>query len=593
MKTCRTFRARIHGALDGSLPIEAVFALEEHVRGCAACRTVYQRERDLDAALARLPGPPVERVDVERALAGIRATIDREAVAQPRRRFWLPLSIAAAAAAVLLFFLLRRAPVDERAPPIAASTTRPPAPSPTPPPVAEIAEPPEAAIDPARLARARDEVRCLLASAAEALPPWGEARAASEFAAAVDEGARDLERSRWPVLRLAEGAIADADPAVARAALRYVGARADRLSVRTLEAAFARPESRIDAALALCDAGDVALDALASPLRDPATRGFVLARLADRGGDGAARVVETSIRVTAMNAADRTACIREGLDALARIGGPAVPAILRLGSEGTLSSDETIDALAATEGAAEVVAGFVTARPKGVQDGLVLRALAALQPARALPLLERRALEVRERRREVIECIAWYGSEGGLAALLRLAASGRIAEDDLEDAILATLDRDRNAGRAVVEDWARAGRRVELSVFQRFLLGHPVPAAAPALVAFGGTEFLPTADRRWSLLLAGELGIPVDAELLADLFQRLKPSEKDLKAACLLSIRALAGSERVELLVETLPPRNARRVVAVLADADARSRPITTLTRLARELENALATSVP
>ncbi len=595
MKTCRELRSRILPAVDGSLSIEAMFEFEEHLRACADCRERYEEARALDAALARLPEPPVERVDVARAVARVRAAIDRESAPAPRRATrWVPLAIAATAAAAILVAVFRprslpapAAPSADRGEPTMA-TESPALPPATPEPV-------DIPLDPARLAQAREEVRCLLALAAERLPAPGDPALPAELASRFDEGSRDLERSRWPVLRLVEGALGDPDPAVARAALRYLGMRGDRLSIRMLEGALARPQSLVDAALALCDAGEAGLDSLAPAVRDPRASSLVLARVSARGGPGAARFLEACVRETARVEGSRRGSARllEEIDALARTGTSAVASLLRLGSDGTLTPAEVIDALARTQGAGESVADFFLSRPRGVDDGLVLQALAALQPSRALPLLEKRCLELRERRGQVLECIEAYGGKDGLATLLRLSASGRIAPADLEIPILSTLSRDRGAGSAVVEDWSRAGRRVELHVFQGFLFDHPVSASAPACIALSGSDLVPSSDRRWAVLLAGETGIAEDADALAELFWRLKPAEKELRAACLIAIRALAGVDRIERVVDSLPSRTAGRVLALLAERDARTRPASTASRLARELESALAPIVP
>jgi len=579
VKSCREIRAGIAASLDESLPIEAVFAIEEHVRGCEACRAEHELARELEAALARIPEPPVDRLDVERAVATVRAAIDPGRTPVARRR-WIPIAVAAACAASLLLTL--RLPLPHPHP------ARPSVPAP-----ALVEEPrilPEPPPDPrnaARAQQARDEVRCVLARAA-ASPP-------QDLASVFDEGARDLDRAGWPVLRLVEGALGDPELPVARAAARVLGARADRLAIRALESAFARPELRVDAALALCDAGDLGVESLEPALQDPRTRPLVLERLVARRGEPTVRVIETFVRDAGRlaPAPDRSALVLEGIDSLARLGPDAVVPLLRLGSSGAIAPAEAIDALARTEGAGDAVADLVLARPRAVDDALALQAVAALAPPRALPLLERRALESREHRREVVDAIAACGGEGGLAALLRLLASGKIAESELEEPIAACLSRARDAGAGVVQAFTRAGRRVELQVSHAFLVGHAGAACAPAFVALGGCAMLPASDRRWAVLLAGEVGRASDAEAVAELYASLKPAERELRAACLVAIRELAGLERVERALEGLPPRALRRALSLLADADAKSRPVSTVAHLARELESALAPGAP
>jgi hypothetical protein len=281
------------------------------------------------------------------------------------------------------------------------------------------------------------------------------------------------------------------------------------------------------------------------------------------------------------------------IDALARLGAVSVPAFLRLGSDGTLARGEVVDALARTDGAADRLADFVISRPRNVDGDLALAAVAALQPARALPLLERRSLEERDLRPQALDAIARYGGQPGLEILVRLAASGRIPRAEIEAPILETIAGDRDAGRAVVLDADRGGRRGEITALLQILSDSPGRSGAPALVALGGSRLLPVSDRRWCVLLAGETGSASDADLVAELFRQVRRSEKDVRAACLIAIRSLAGVEGLERFLESLPPRVAERVLALLAARGAKERPTTTVSRLSRELEDALAPLAP
>ncbi|MFN0008100.1 MAG: hypothetical protein ACKVXR_09355 [Planctomycetota bacterium] len=585
--TCREARSRILPAIDGSMRIERVFELEEHVRGCDDCRARYEEARELDAALARLPEPPADRIEIERAVAGIRGRIEREIAPvrslPPRRRvsWWVPIGIGALAAAALLVFLLRTSPNEEARAPEVVVEPIPPPPAPTvPPPTA-----PEI-LDLARLERARDEVRCLLAS---------DPSPAHEFARRFDDGARELYRTGWPVLRLVEDNLADPDPLVARAAARYLGLRGDRLAMHALENSLANPTTCFEAALALCDAGDAGLDGLVAALREPRASALVVERLAERRDEGSARLLDGAARDAARlrDARGGSARLLAVIDALARIGPAGVPALLRMGSDGTLTRAEVVDALARTDGAADAVADLVVTRPRGIDGDLALTAIAALQPPRALSLLERRCLEEREQRPQALATIARYGGQPGLEILVRLAASGRIPRAEIESPILETLAGERYAGRAVVLDADREGRRGEIAAFQRILSDSPGRDGAPALVALGGSRLLPASDRRWCVLLAGETGVASDADLVFDLFERVRPSEKDVRAACLIAIRALAGVEGLQRFLESLPPRVAERVLALLAASEAKERPASTVSRLSRELEDALAPLAP
>jgi anti-sigma factor RsiW len=52
---CDAARRDLADALRGRLSVEAQRSFDEHLSGCAACRGLERRERELDAALARLP----------------------------------------------------------------------------------------------------------------------------------------------------------------------------------------------------------------------------------------------------------------------------------------------------------------------------------------------------------------------------------------------------------------------------------------------------------------------------------------------------------------------------------------------------------
>jgi hypothetical protein len=66
-----------------------------------------------------------------------------------------------------------------------------------------------------------------------------------------------------------------------------------------------------------------------------------------------------------------------------------------------------------------------------------------------------------------------------------------------------------------------------------------------------------------------------------------------VRAACLIAIQNLGGPAHLERFAETLPRRVAERVIALLATRESKDRPASTLSRLARELETALAPLAP
>ena len=105
---CRTARSHLQRRLEGTLSVEDDFRLEDHLTGCDRCAREAQTQSALEEAFVSLPEPPVEHVDVERAVRAVRARIEEGAEASRtsadgRPRPYLGLRRVAAAAAVVLF----------------------------------------------------------------------------------------------------------------------------------------------------------------------------------------------------------------------------------------------------------------------------------------------------------------------------------------------------------------------------------------------------------------------------------------------------------------------------------------------------------
>ena len=76
MIRCRLARTWIERAADGELEIEQELRLEQHLAHCARCRGSYERHQQLEELFAGRPEPAYERLDVERAVANVRAAVE-------------------------------------------------------------------------------------------------------------------------------------------------------------------------------------------------------------------------------------------------------------------------------------------------------------------------------------------------------------------------------------------------------------------------------------------------------------------------------------------------------------------------------------
>lgn len=346
---CRDARRALERRIDERLALEVGFELDAHLEDCAACRERLQRGDALDEAIARMPEPPLERLDVEHSVSAIRARIEAErgaaASAPPRRAplrrtaalKWAALAAAASLALAIMLSerdgagapdgsgasspaVAQQSPHDDGtndAPtPVASaneiqpsrgadspqSTTTPaPVPSPSDPgAAAPNATAPGATapgatalrnpnpVDAERLERARGEVRGRLLAAAEGLGASPSDDEITAFVVRFDAAASDLRSGDWPVLRLVERALRDGEADVAGPAARYLGRRGDRATWSRLEDALEREDLQFTVVDALADAGEDGLDGLASALRRPDVREAALLALRDAGSYAAA-----------------------------------------------------------------------------------------------------------------------------------------------------------------------------------------------------------------------------------------------------------------------------------------------------------------
>jgi hypothetical protein len=447
----------------------------------------------------------------------------------------------------------------------------------------------DAAVDPARLAAARDAVARELARAFAGLPP---AAPPAEVAAAVrtfERATAELDRG-WPVLRLVEGHVAHADTEVAVAAVRVLGGGGDALSATALRDALERPALAREAVDALGALGTDGLGGLAVALRRPELAELARARVAAIGGPRAAAVLADAARRRGADAPDGTE--RELLlGALAAVEPCPAGAVLDLARDGVVAPEAAHRALADASGGPAALAALAREARRGGEpdEAELLTALAVARPAVALPWI---AEQARDRRAgdAALDCLAAYADEPALAELVELHATGRARSSLVVGAaarLLATapdagVDLARRAADAEPLDGARAA-----AALRDLLLDVGSADAAPGLVAlaFGGA--LAAQDRPWALLAAGELGRRSDSAALARGAGALGAGEELLAAAALLAASALGERDAVLLALDQRVPLDARRadaLVALCADARDRGARATTLFQVAREL---------
>ncbi len=614
MSACRENRARILAAAEGALPLEQQLVLEEHLGACPRCRALHARESGLQEAFARLPEPPFERLDVERCIDRIGARIARAApdagptrppaAAHRVRLAWIVGSLAAAAGLALILANLRDAALPRGASDVASTVPAPLAQSPDPEPrapepapLAPDREPAPAPIDAARLAAVREEVRGALIAALPELPREGTAGTADSFVARVDERLRDRGAAGWPIVRLVEGFAADVEPHdLAVAALRWLGARGDRLSIHVLRGALASPERKRAAASALADSGPSGREALAATVLDPelfplALSAFLRAPVAER-----LRLLEAGLRSAARNPLDPAGA--ELAFTLAAQGDAGIARLVALDAEGVVRQSVAANALAGTLSIRERLLAVIGPPPGTLPVDATLRAIAGLRPAGCIAWLEEAAIALVRRgdtagAETALRGLAGMPEADALQALLRLERTARLPRRSVSAAIAAHIERHPAGAVTLARRLAAEGPAVQLRALRDWVLEQGTTASAPALVELARSAQLSGTDRRYALLQAAEVGAPDLAPRVATLFVELPAADNGLRATCLVALHRLAGSPAVSAALEPTPAPLRERALAVLEAREARGTPITTSQRLARALEPVLAHADP
>jgi hypothetical protein len=586
MSSCRQARRWMERAFDGRLGVDEDFLLEEHLGGCAHCR----REAELQAmvldGLVRQVEPPVERLDIERALSNIHERLEEE----PARVLpWRKITAAAAAALLLTLPWWMRgedAPaVEEPGPGIggALALDEPEqgrSPEAEQPSLTAVRVYPrvsaESEVDSSVHARVQAEVRAALAVAVVSHPADVDA-----ILQAFDASTSELAAADWPVARLVARLVEDESPALAGAACRFTGRHATRLGVRRLEQALDSPAA-FDAAKGLIDAGPLGYDGLARALWVP-------------GAD--AQVLE------AMLPLDDEARVRWATDALEHA--PEVP------EEGTTAAWVGFVAAAGRAGADEligrlddpvlargdVIAGLMDS-PRG-EDALLARLERRVAPQEcdglfdlidqmrapaAFEFIQEQAWSGQDRGRAAL-VLAGYPGVSTLVGLLMLDEGRRLDTVELGAAWRRALEVDAERAQTLALEHVDRGDRIGSRRLLEGLTLAEHAGAVPAMIELAALGALADDDREHAFLIIAERGGAQDVPLLSDTFSRFTVRDRDRAAACLISLHRLGGAEAVQRVLAGASEDTSARVLSRLEDgARASSRLL-----LARELEPVLA----
>jgi len=571
---CRYARRAIHLALDGELALERRFALDDHTVRCAACRRELERSQRLDEALELLPGPALDRIELDRALEHVHAGIEREearardehgpetAPGFQEPRTSSPVRWAGALvglAAVLLVFL-------------ELSSNRPPAGS-----SGDAAPASPVSVHPVSFEEA-DRADVALA-VRKALVDTKDA----EFAAVrFDELVRPIVRVGWPVLRFVEAALDDEDPHVVTAAMRYLGERGDARSAGELERILDHEERRSEAFLALGRMGSPAVAVLGRLVEDPDHGAAALQALVRVGGEGAADRIARLLSRKARG--ERIALSRTHLlDELARTGPFAVARLLDLAESGRASDEEVLPRLPGVEsGGLDLARRLQAGRAPSPS---VYAALSLLQPAAALPWLEERCEETRERER-ALDCLSRWSGLAPCATLLRLHVNGRVDDELLVWTMRGLADRGPASIEGFTESLILRDAFREASDWLELLFATEHEATAKSLALLALSDLMDSDERQWAALAVGELGTEPGARTLLEGYRTIDTGERRLRAACLISIHALLGEPGVRRALNTAPPRSAwGSLLASLDEVDRRDRTAYGVHRVARALD--------
>ena len=594
--SCRKARRALRKRIDERLPIEVEFQLDAHLERCAACRAAEARALQLEEALARLPEPATERLDVEHSVQVIRARIEKPGEGMrgaPAGRRWPILRLAAAAAALILVgFLLFELAGEENPGPVdppenvagGAPEERPEGPAPR---EDELAAE-DSGVNRERLEATREEVRALLAECGGELPEGATRDEAIAFAELLDERTARLRRQEWPVRRIVEGMLESDNLAAARAAARYLGVRGDSRSRRQLVRALDRAEIAAASTRALGDAGAEGLEGLGDALAHREVRAIALEGIARIGGEEAAATLAEVLFEEAEASEGLLTPSEDLLATLLELGEHAVEPLIELGERDWLSREELF---ATMEGLAGIESYFdqqLAWRSRKVPTDLVLAGAVRFAPDTALSWC---VDNLYDRRRGELAALflPWIPGELTVDALIGMRSDARLGSAELEQMTTLALEVDgerfaRQAGFLVDRE-----RKDDATELAELLLAASHPGTGETLTILASPPLLDPAIRQAAVLAVGEWGAESDLPALLELFATLGPGDRYLASACLISIEALGGETACRSALAEVAARPTQNILSLLHRRKASEGKNPSIYKLARELKPILA----
>lgn len=654
---CSQARRRILASRDARLALADRLELDTHLQVCTVCRALDAADADLEEALAALPEPPVERVDVEAAVRAVRVRIDegeRERAAERTRRVRAGKQIgwaAAAAAAIALgaWALLARDGSSPKRPnevverehpePVETveSTTR----------FAESASASEGRYSDANeleASEASELAHAPSASESSAVPqetPLGSSaepqEAPIESSAIASEASFDVERhdrARAAVREtFAQATAAHAgsgeDPAVLAARLQALEAPLNNLANEgwNVTALAERVVADADAEVAglaarwLGPKSDrLAIRTIAGVLRRPdapaTLRRQATLALLDDGEQGidvlGPALLDAQLRPLALErllergGAAPVSAVAKALEAARTddaVAAELAHALAQLGSPGV---DALIDAVGHGGSAAEAALAELR-RTRGAPERLAAQ-LGERAPARQLDVRVEAAARLglpevlpvlreraldRARRDTALALLGAFEGRGALAIALELWSSSRFGEDELRLAARAILARDPREGVALVDALEEAQSAGSLHDLLDLTLVCESQSAAATLARLVASPWLASDERQWAALALAELGTDSELRSLAEALRDLEPADARLAAACALALHALGGPSALREAMEVAGATTAERLIALLESRPSDRNQAATISRAARLLEPWLDSRTP
>ena len=601
---CSQTRRLLEREFDGRLLVEESFPLRAHLDTCPDCRALDHAQRVLLDAIQSTPPPPVGRLDLERSLGKINATIDsmppavrpsrqaviRQAVVRQAAVRQIALRTGWQLAAAVLAFVLGTLAWNWLEPEQDTPLIAQPEPDRLDEPLAEPPEVPliefgelepfielrdatlepsvalneEDEVDHSLLSQRRLEVGEALLAARELLYEHG----SNVFADEVEFQLAELFKNDWPVERIIAGLARtgspeDSDP-IPSLALRYLGSRSSRATLPDLTRALKQPELARAAIAALADAGEAGRHELATVFWSPELGETVLPRVLAAGEITERERVEwvdAAFRVAARgHKAVRSDAAHELLDVLTESGEEGARSLIALANHPRVETADLLDALEASPFAGLALAESVFETHAGPDKSFLLRAVARVTPRATFDWVVGKT-EQGDLRPLALQALAQYDNENALIALLDTNNISSLREEALHAAFDGFLDRNTELVASLAEGWTRSSAQLDGESLFDLLIQSESRGALPALLEFLTSDRVPAADRELALIAMTELAGPMHEAALISAVRELSSLDRTHAALLLILIREHCGAQVVAELFAAAPAHDRARAL--------------------------------